>query len=137
MEQRIQALEQQLQSERLLGSPGASDEAAPPALDLTAPAPAPRAAPSRRWTWVGLGVTGALAGGAAVAGLTMRSRYQSLQDGCGQTPAGCSDDQIDGLRTRVRVANVLWGLAAASAVATGVTFYVESGGARMLLAWRL
>jgi hypothetical protein len=32
---------------------------------------------------------------------------------------------------------VLWGLAAASAVATGVTFYVESGGARMLLAWRL
>jgi tetratricopeptide (TPR) repeat protein len=137
VEQRIQALEQQLQSERLLGSPGRAEDDARPALDLTSPAPAPQPTRSRRWTWVGVGVTGVLAGGATIAGLTMRSRYHSLQDGCGRTPAGCSDDQIDGLRTRVRVANLLWGLTAASAVATGVSFYLESGGARVLLAWRL
>ena len=138
VEQRIQALEQQLQSERLRGLPGrAEDEAVTPTLDLTSPAPAAEPRRSRRWTWVGVGVTGLLAGGATIAGLTMRSRYHSLQDGCGRTPAGCRDDQIDGLRTRVRVANLLWGLTAASAVATGVTFYLESGGARVQLAWRL
>jgi tetratricopeptide (TPR) repeat protein len=138
VEQRIQALEQQLQSERLLGSPRrAEDEAQPPAPDLTTPVPAPEAPRTRRWTWVGAAVTGALAGGATIAGLTMRSRYHSLQDSCGKTPAGCTDDEIGGVKTRVRVANVLWGLTAASAVATGVTFYLESGGAQVLLAWRL
>jgi tetratricopeptide (TPR) repeat protein len=138
VEQRILALEQQLQSERLRGSPGrAEDEAVTPTLDLTTPAPAAEPRRSRRWTWVAVGVTGLLAGGATIAGLTMRSRYHSLQDSCGRTPAGCSDENKDGLRTRVRVANVLWGLTAASAVATGVTFYLESGGARMQLAWRL
>lgn len=137
VEQRIQALEQQLRAERLQGSPGRAQPPAAPTLDVTAPAPAPEPARSRRWTWVGLGVTGALAGGATIAGLTTRSRYHSLQDSCGKTPAGCSDDQIDRLRTRVRVTNVLWGLTAASAAATGVSFYLESGGARVLLAWRL
>jgi hypothetical protein len=138
VEQRIHSLEQQLQSERLLGSGDVgNDEAIAPKLDLTSPAPAPVSSRSRKWTWVGLGVTAALAGSATVAGLTMRSRYDSLRDTCGQTPAGCSDGDIDGVRTRVRVANLLWGLTAATAVATGVSFYLESGGARMLLAWRL
>jgi tetratricopeptide (TPR) repeat protein len=137
VEQRIQNLEQQLASERVLGSPQAGEDETGPALDLTSPAPGPAASPARRWTWVTLGVTGLLAGSATVAGLTMRSRYHSLQDSCGHAPAGCSEDQIDGLRTRVRLANVLWGLTAASAVATGVSFYLESGGARMMLSWRL
>jgi hypothetical protein len=82
----------------------------------------------RRWTWVAGGATVALTGAAAIVGLSMRSRFDDLRSSCGKNSpqqAGCSAGDIDSLHTRKVTANVLWGLAGAAAVTTGVLFFVE------------
>jgi hypothetical protein len=79
---------------------------------------------------VGLGTTVVLAGGAAAVGLSTRSRFNDLRDSCGRTSAGCPDSQIDSVKQRARITNVLLVLAGLSAAATGVAFYAgprESG----------
>jgi hypothetical protein len=125
--------------------PEAAQPPAPPKLDLTAsPEPAPAKidlgaspAPSaaqegwwlgRKWTWVAAGSTALLAAGAITAGLAMQSRFDSLDKSCGDTSgktSGCSQSGIDSVSSRQITANVLWGLAAAGAVTTGVLFYFE------------
>jgi len=82
----------------------------------------------RRWTWVAGGATVALTGAAAIVGWTMQSRFDDLKSSCGKNSplqTGCSDGDIDSLHTRKLTANVLWGLAGAAAVTTGVLFFVE------------
>jgi hypothetical protein len=103
-----------------------------PRLDLTT---ASRPAPTRegwwlgrRWTWVAAGSTVALTGAAAVVGWTVQSRFDDLKTSCGKDSPGqpgCSNSEIDSLHTRKVTANVLWGLAGAAAVTTGVLFFVE------------
>jgi hypothetical protein len=69
-----------------------------------------------------------LAAGAITAGLAMQSRFDSLDKSCGDTSgktSGCSQSGIDSVSSRQITANVLWGLAAAGAVTTGVLFYFE------------
>ena len=125
--------------------PEVAQQPAPPKLDLTAsPEPAPAnidlgasPAPSaaqegwwlgRKWTWVAAGSTALLAAGAITAGLAMQSRFDSLDKSCGDTSgktSGCSQSGIDSVSSRQITANVLWGLAAAGAVTTGVLFYFE------------
>jgi hypothetical protein len=105
----------------------------PPVVVETVPAPQP-VAPSgwwlgRKWTWIAGGSAVLLAGGATVAGLSMRSKFDELDKKCGSSAGvnytGCSGSDIDALDLRKNTANVLWGLSAAAAVATGVLFYVE------------
>ncbi len=81
----------------------------------------------RKWyVWTAAGGTVAFAAGAIVAGLSANSRFNDLQSSCGQTAAGCSESQIDTVKSRAMLTNVLWVLAGASAVATGVSLYVDS-----------
>jgi hypothetical protein len=125
--------------------PEAALPPAPPKLDLTAsPEPAPAnvdlaasPAPSparkgwwlgRKWIWVAAGSTALLAAGAITAGLAMQSKFNSLDKSCGDTSgksSGCSQSEIDSVSWRGTTANILWGLAAAGAVTTGVLFYFE------------
>ena len=92
----------------------------------------------KKWApWVGVGITAALGVASIIEGLSARSSFSDLQEGCGQTKT-CTDSQVDGVRSKATVTNVLLGLTAASAVATGVVFYFSSGGGEtsVSLAWR-
>jgi hypothetical protein len=82
----------------------------------------------RKWTWVAAGSTVVLAGAAAAVGYSMQSRFDDLKKSCGrgsQDQLGCSQSDIDSVHTRMVTANVLWGLAGAAAITTGVLFFVE------------
>lgn len=102
-----------------------------------APPPPPRRTPLPRWVpLVGAGTTVALIASAAAIGLSASSRFDSLQASCGQTAAGCTSDQIDGVRSRDRAATVLWVLAGVFATATGVSVYVNTREAGASALWR-
>jgi hypothetical protein len=110
----------------------ASLQPAPANIDLeVSPAPSPARKGwwlGRKWTWVAAGSTVLLAAGAITAGVAMQSRFDSLDKSCGISSgksSGCSQSEIDSVSWRGTTANVLWGLAAAGAVTTGVLFYVE------------
>jgi hypothetical protein len=82
----------------------------------------------RKWTWVAGGSTVALTGAAAAVGLSMQSRFDDLKGSCGRgspEQLGCSQSDIDSVHTLQVTANVLWGLAGAAAITTGVLFFVE------------
>jgi hypothetical protein len=82
----------------------------------------------RKWTWVAGGSTVVLAGAATIVGLSMKSRFDDLKGSCGRASPdqlGCSNSEIDSVHTRMVTANVLWGLAGAAAITTGVLFYLE------------
>jgi len=112
--------------------PEVSPPPAAPNLDLgTSPAPSDARKGwwlGRKWTWVAAGSTALLAAGAITVGLAMQSRFDSLDKSCGggnPSGPGCSEGDISSVRTREIAANVLWGLAGAAAVTTGVLFYFE------------
>jgi hypothetical protein len=114
--------------------PAAEPEVAPGVDVRTGPSPeAPVAGQGwwlgRKWTWVAAGSALVLAGGAAVAGLAMQSKFDALDRKCGSSAGanytGCSDSDISALDLRKNAANVLWGLSAAAAVTAGVLFFVE------------
>jgi hypothetical protein len=128
--------------------PQISDQQVPPPSpparpDLVSQAPkAEEPHPSASWKkwapWVGVGITVALGVAAIVEGLSARSSFSDLQGSCGKTKT-CTNSQVDGVRSKTTVTNVLLGLTAASAAATGVAFYLSySGGkeASASLAWR-
>jgi hypothetical protein len=111
---------------------GASPEPSAANVDLGAsPTPSPARKGwwlGRKWTWVAAGSTALLAAGAITAGLAMQSRFDSLDKSCGDSSgkiSGCSQSEIDSVSSRQITSNVLWGLAAAGAVTTGVLFYFE------------
>ena len=128
-------------------APQISQQPVPPAWtparpDLVAQTPTVQEPqPSSSWKkwapWVGVGITAALGVASIIEGLSARSSFSDLQEGCGQTKT-CTDSQVDGVRSKATVTNVLLGLTAASAVATGVVFYFSSGGGEtsVSLAWR-
>ncbi len=109
-----------------------SAPAAASALDLQS-SPTPGAANEgwwlgRKWTWVAGGSTVLLAVGAIAVGLSMQSKFNSLNSSCGRaspTQPQCSQSDVDSVSSLKTKANVLWGLTAAAAVTTGVLFYVE------------
>jgi hypothetical protein len=82
----------------------------------------------RKWTWVAAGSTVLLTAVAITAGLSMDSKFDSLNSSCGRaspTQPQCSQSDVDSVSSRQTVANVFWGLAAAGAVTTGALFYFE------------
>ncbi len=103
-----------------------------PALDLRG-----RQAPSggnegwwlgRKWTWVAGGAAVAFTGAAVIFGESMQSRFNSLDGSCGsasKSTVACSESEIGSVTTLKNTANVLWGLAGAAAVTTGILFVVE------------
>jgi tetratricopeptide (TPR) repeat protein len=114
------------------------------------PAPAPVAAPetvtqaeaataSSGWRflpWIGVGVTLALVGGAVATGLSASSRYDDLQNTCGKGPPGCSESDIDRVKSRALWANLLWGAAGVAAVGTGLSFVLTPHESAVQVAWR-
>jgi hypothetical protein len=82
----------------------------------------------RKWTWVAASSAVVLAGGAVAFGLSMQSRYDSLNRSCGSASEeylGCSSSDVSSVTWRRNTANVLWGLSAAAAVTAGVLFVWE------------
>ena len=130
------------QTEPQISHPQVPPPSAPARSDLVSQAPkAEEAHPSASWKkwapWVGVGVTAALGVATIVEGLSARSSFNNLQGTCGVTRT-CTDSQVDGVRSKATVTNVLLGLTAASAAATGVVFYFSYSGAReagVSLAW--
>jgi hypothetical protein len=112
---------------------GASPAATPaaPMVDLRSetatPPTEPAGPPLPRWLpWAGLGATIALSAGAVITGLGASNRYDELRASCGQTLEGCSQSQIDQVKSRALTANLLWAGASVGAVATGVMVYVNT-----------
>jgi len=94
----------------------------------------------KKWApWVGVGITAALGLATIVEGLSANSSFSDLQGSCGKTKT-CTNSQVDGVRSKTTVTNVLLGLTAASAAVTGVAFYFNysgsSKGTGASLAWR-
>jgi Tfp pilus assembly protein PilF len=81
------------------------------------PVPAPLEEPDRTPAYVAWGVGGAAALGAVVTGFLANKRYNDRKDGCGSTPAGCSDDEVSGVTSMAWISTGLTGLAV---VGTGV-----------------
>jgi tetratricopeptide (TPR) repeat protein len=82
----------------------------------------------RKWTWLVAGSAVLVAGAGAIVTYSVRSRFEELRRSCGiasQDKLGCSDDQIESLQTRRDIANALWGVAGAAAVATGIVWLLE------------
>jgi tetratricopeptide (TPR) repeat protein len=116
-------------------TPSAAAEASPTLLERRPAAPPSERRGLRARAWLGAGATAAFAVGAVIAGSLATARYDSLNASCGKTR--CSEDQIDSVKLRAHVADVLWGLAGAAAVATGVVVYLDNreGSASMALAF--
>ena len=95
------------------------------------PAPPPVAASQgwwlgRTWTWIAAGSTLLLAAGAVAADLSMYAKIassKSYPDGAGEYRYSQSD--ADAINTRMVAAEVLAGVAAATAVTAIVLFFVE------------
>jgi hypothetical protein len=81
----------------------------------------------RTWAWVATGTTVVFAGTATYFGLSMKSKFNSLNDSCGSNAGtlSCSESDVDSVGFRRNMANVFWGLTAAAAVTAGVLFVVE------------
>jgi hypothetical protein len=91
--------------------------------------------PGRVWTWVAAGSAVAFGGAAIGFGLATRAKFDDLNQSCGsgsvstgQSYAGCSDSQVDGVLLRRNLTNVSLGLAAAAAATAGLLFFVEGRG---------
>jgi hypothetical protein len=97
---------------------------------------------SASWTkwasWVGVGLTAAFGVATIVEGTSAKSSFSDLQGTCGKAKT-CSDSQVDGVKSKVTMTNVLLGLTAASAAVAGVAFYFNYSGSKETgasLAWR-
>lgn len=93
---------------------------------VTAPAPAARRAPSR-WstrTIAAAVATGVLTSAAVIVGLGANSLHTSLATGCAKT-GGCSNSQVNDLRSRALFTNILLAGSAGAGVTTGVFFYLD------------
>jgi len=76
----------------------------------------------RLYTWIAAGAAGALALSALVVGLNAQSKFDELSDTCRPS---CADSEVDSVKTRAVVTDVLWGTAAAAAITAAVLYFVE------------
>jgi tetratricopeptide (TPR) repeat protein len=129
VETRISQLEQQLAAQRQSTEPRSLAAPLPTANVTTIQTSPGPTTLRRRWLpWAGAVVTAALAAGALVANSAMHSRYDDLVGTCGRTPSGCSETDINSVRSRRTTAQVLAGSAGVTAVATGLVLYFDNRG---------
>jgi hypothetical protein len=109
------------------GSPAPGAEPFPPAAtpppgdaNLLVGQPPPPAHKSKVPVIIGAAATGALAAGAIGFMLSSNNLYSELQSTCGVTAMGCSQSQVDGVKTRDHAATAFWIAAGAAAVATSI-----------------
>ena len=93
-------------------------------LLVTQPPP-PAAHRSKVPVIIGAAVTGALAASAIAFTLSSNNLYDELQSSCGVTPMGCTQGQVDGVKTRDHAATAFWIAAGAAAIATSVLLIVR------------
>jgi hypothetical protein len=118
-----------------------------PPPDITRPAPAPPVvAPPQpklklKFTWIALGITGAVGVAAIGVGAYTVTHHDTLKSGCGATATGCSSGQIGGLKSAANATDALIAVTAVAAIATVVAAVVETrrarqhAAARRALAW--
>jgi tetratricopeptide (TPR) repeat protein len=121
---------------------GSLPDATSPASSSAAPAeatvgasPTPAGSSLRYLRWVGSGLTLALVGGAIVSGVSASSKFSELKNSCGSTSIGCTASEIDALKSRALLTNILWGAAAVAAVGTGIAFYLAPRAGAVQVAW--
>jgi hypothetical protein len=103
--------------------------------DITA-TPAPSSAPlPTGLAWAGVGATVALGAGAIVTGLQASHRYDQLRSSCGRTAEGCASTDIDMVKSRARIANLLWAATGVTAAATGIIVIVNAREVGFAGAW--
>lgn len=107
----------------------ASREAgAPPAQEASLPIP--------RWVpWTGGVLTVGLLTGAILTGRAASQRYDQLRASCGATSAGCPSADVDGVKSKATVANVLWAATAVAGIATGIVIYIDARDASISKRW--
>ena len=81
-------------------------------------------------------MTAVLVGGAIVAGVSASSRYDDMKGGCAQSSSGCSESEIDSLKARALLTNILWGAAGVAAVGTSLAFLLTPQERAVQIAWR-
>jgi hypothetical protein len=85
-----------------------------------------------RWAaWTGVGVTAALALAAGIFTGAAQARFDQLSRTC--TP--CSESQIDSVKSKVVVRNLLWASAGIAGALTGAGFYLGSRDASVSVAF--
>jgi len=139
VETRIAELETRLETAPADVAPAPPPRAAA-AGDISDPFPAGQLMTMRtadpvvpRWAaWTGVGVTAALAVAAVVSTSAAQARFDHLSKTCGP----CSESQIDSLKSRVVLRNLLWTATGVSAALTGVGFYLSAREAGVSLAFR-
>jgi hypothetical protein len=114
-------------SKKLLLPGEAAPKVAEPTTEAAPPPPPPvedepRRRKGRFYTWIAAGAAGALALSALVVGLNAQSKFDELSDTCKPT---CADSEVDSVKTRALVADILWGTAAAAGVTAAILFFVE------------
>ncbi len=106
---------------------GVSKKAETPSIPATPKEPEGKK--RRLYTWIALGSAGALALGALVLGLSAQSKFDELSspspEGC---KPSCSDSQVDSVKTRALVTDILWGTAIAAGITGGVFYLLEGRG---------
>ena len=108
----------------------------PVGVDLQAKAsPSAQPAHSAWIPWTLAGTTLALGAGAIVYGLSTSQHYNDLSSSCGQTTTGCTSDQVQSVKHRALVTNLLWGLTGLAAVGTGIAVYVDTSDAGVSALW--
>jgi hypothetical protein len=91
----------------------------------------------RSWYfWTTASMTVLFTASAIVFGASANSQFDTFLNSCAKEPPGCSETAIDIVKSRAHTANVLWGLAGASAIATGAILYFDNREAHVSLAWR-
>ena len=76
------------------------------------------------WTWIAAGTAGAFTVGALALGLSAKSKFDDLESSC---KPQCAENDVNSVKGRALASDVMWGLAAASAISAGVLFFVERG----------
>jgi HAMP domain-containing protein len=105
--------------------PPAATTTAPPATTSAPPPPPPPAEPNYMPAYVSWGVGGTAALGAVITGVLAKKKYDDKESGCGNTPTGCTDDEVSGVKTMAWVSTALTGVAVVGA-GVGTVLYLTA-----------
>jgi hypothetical protein len=92
---------------------------------LVTQAPPPATHRSKVPVIIGAAATGLFAAGAIAFSVSSNNLYNDLKSSCGATAMGCTQSQVDGVKTRDHAATAFWIAAGAAAVATSVLLIVR------------